>query len=70
MATRLSALALLPGGVTVFAVNPGWVKTDMGGARAPLPVEESVADLVALLDRADTTFSGRFVERDGTEVPW
>jgi NAD(P)-dependent dehydrogenase (short-subunit alcohol dehydrogenase family) len=70
MVTRMSALALTPRGVTCFAVNPGWVKTDMGGSRAPLPVSESVASLLALLDRADVTLAGRFVERDGSEVPW
>ena len=70
MVTRMSALALGPRGVACFAVNPGWVKTDMGGARAPLPVEESVESLLALVDRADTSFGGRFMERDGAEVPW
>ena len=70
MVTRMSALALSPRGVTCFAVNPGWVKTDMGGSRAPLPVAESVASLLALLDRADATFAGRLLERDGSEVPW
>jgi NAD(P)-dependent dehydrogenase (short-subunit alcohol dehydrogenase family) len=70
MVTRMSALALSPRGVVCFAVNPGWVKTDMGGPRAPLPVEESVASLLALIDRADPSFAGRFVERDGGEVPW
>ena len=70
MATRMSALALGPLGVSCFAVNPGWVKTDMGGARAPLTVEESVSSLLALIDRADASFGGRFMERDGSEVPW
>jgi len=42
----------LPGkvkaGQQVYAVHPGWVKTDMGGAEAPLSIEESASDIVKL----------------------
>jgi NAD(P)-dependent dehydrogenase (short-subunit alcohol dehydrogenase family) len=41
----------------IFAlINPGWVRTDMGGAGAPLTVEDSVATMrktIAGLTRAD-----------------
>jgi NAD(P)-dependent dehydrogenase (short-subunit alcohol dehydrogenase family) len=53
-------------GATLVAISPGWVRTDMGGAGAPLSVEESVAGMrrtVAALTRGDR---GRFLNHDGT----
>ena len=41
--------------VTVLAVAPGWVRTDMGGGGAPLAVEDSVRGVVDVLEsRAGT----------------
>ena len=58
-------------GVTVVVMHPGWVRTDMGGHdRAPLDADDSVAGLrkvIAGLTLADT---GRFLNYDGTDIPW
>ncbi len=70
MATRNIAHEVKGFGGIAIALHPGWVKTEMGGARAPLAVEDSVASLLALVDRADASFGGRFMERDGSDVPW
>jgi NAD(P)-dependent dehydrogenase (short-subunit alcohol dehydrogenase family) len=69
VAKAFSAL-LAPRGVTVVALHPGWVRTDMGGKGAPLEPAESVRGLrkvIAGLRHAD---SGRFLDNDGTEIPW
>jgi NAD(P)-dependent dehydrogenase (short-subunit alcohol dehydrogenase family) len=56
--------------ITVLAIAPGWVRTDMGGAGAPLSVEQSVRGIVDVLEtRAGTSRHG-FVDYRGREVAW
>ncbi|KKY37399.1 putative short chain dehydrogenase reductase sdr [Diaporthe ampelina] len=59
----------LPGAV-VLAVDPGWVKTRMGGDGAVLEPEESVAGILKVLHSAKTEDNGRFYSHDGSEQPW
>ena len=57
-------------GITVVALSPGWVRTDMGGAGAPLAPEASVTGLREVIDKLKSTDSGRFLSHDGREIPW
>lgn len=61
---------LRPMGVTCVMVHPGWVQTDMGGKEATLTPEVSVRGLLGVLDRAELSMSGRFLNYDGTGLPW
>jgi NAD(P)-dependent dehydrogenase (short-subunit alcohol dehydrogenase family) len=70
MASRSMALDFADAGLTFVVVNPGWVKTDMGGSHAPTPVEESVGNLIRLFDRLTPEDSGRFFNHTGEEVPY
>lgn len=67
MLTRSMAAELRPRGITVVAVTPGWVKTEIGGAQAPLSVEESARSLAAALGRISENDAGRFLDRDGRD---
>lgn len=50
--------------------HPGWVRTDMGGANADLPVDQSVTDMRATLARLTAADTGRFLNHDGQPIDW
>jgi NAD(P)-dependent dehydrogenase (short-subunit alcohol dehydrogenase family) len=54
----------------LVVMHPGWVKTDMGGAAAPLKPEDSVRDMRGVIARLDAGDNGRFFNHDGSELPW
>jgi NAD(P)-dependent dehydrogenase (short-subunit alcohol dehydrogenase family) len=64
------AATLASKGVIVVALSPGWVRTDMGGASAPLAPEASVAGLRKLIAGLKQSDSGRFLSHDGSPIPW
>ena len=70
MATVQMAHALAPLGIGVLAASPGWVRTEMGGDKAPLTARESVHDLLEMLDRRQDLGAGEFVDRNGEPLPW
>jgi NAD(P)-dependent dehydrogenase (short-subunit alcohol dehydrogenase family) len=52
-------------GATLVVLDPGWVRTDMGGASAAITPQESVHDLRALLAKVTSADNGGFFHRDG-----
>lgn len=68
-AARSLALDLLPHGVIVAMVNPGHVKTGIGGRNAPMTPTESVASMRDIIAELDTGHVGRFWHYDGRELP-
>jgi NAD(P)-dependent dehydrogenase (short-subunit alcohol dehydrogenase family) len=54
----------------MVVINPGWVKTEMGGADATLAVGDSVAMMRAALARLKPSETGVFVNFDGKRYPW
>jgi NAD(P)-dependent dehydrogenase (short-subunit alcohol dehydrogenase family) len=70
MAWSCLALEAKPRGVTAVLLSPGWVKTRMGGSGAHISSEQSVADMRRLIERLSIDDSGRFLRRNGSELPW
>ena len=64
------AATLAGRGIIVVALSPGWVRTDMGGAGAPLAPETSVAGLRRVIDGLTAAHSGKFFSHDGSTIPW
>src|SRR5690606_6775069 len=53
-----------PGAILV-ALSPGWVRTDMGGASAPLTPEDSVNAMRHTIARLTPRDGGRFIDHEG-----
>lgn len=70
MVMRSAAIDLAPRAITCVVVNPGWVKTDMGGPGARLTPADSVAALRRLISTFGPAHSGKFYNHDGREFPW
>jgi NAD(P)-dependent dehydrogenase (short-subunit alcohol dehydrogenase family) len=70
MLNRSLAHELRSEGFTCLTMHPGWVQTDMGGPRAPLPVAQSVAGLLRVIDGSGPADSGKFLSHAGIELNW
>lgn len=70
MASALLARALDDRGITVLALHPGWVQTDMGGQNATVSADASAAGLLQVIDGAAPEDSGRFLDWQGEALPW
>ncbi len=53
-----------------IALDPGWVRTDMGGSNAPTPVDESVRGLLQEIAKLTVSDSGAYRSRTGRQLQW
>lgn len=70
MALSLLAKELEPRGISVAIIDPGWVKTDMGGPGAQLTPGQSISGIRKVLAGDPKEISGKFVGYDGRERSW
>jgi NAD(P)-dependent dehydrogenase (short-subunit alcohol dehydrogenase family) len=70
MVTIKQAQALQEDGVTVIAMHPGWLRTDMGGSSADLDPAETATQIVATIASLTAGQTGHFLRWDGTTHPW
>ncbi|HSE73906.1 MAG TPA: SDR family oxidoreductase [Dongiaceae bacterium] len=57
-------------GITILLIHPGWVQTDMGGSSAPVTIEQSIAGVRRIIDKATPAESGHFYDYTGRQIPW
>lgn len=68
--TRTLSLELQGEDFICVAIHPGWVRTRMGGPKAPLSPEESGNALIAIIRQLSPADNGRFMGPDGNDMPW
>mgnify|MGYP000337832518 FL=1 len=64
------SIDLLSKGISVIALHPGWVRTDMGGPNALISIEESVNGMATVISKKSLDDTGKFFNFDGKEIPW
>ena len=57
-------------GIAVGSYHPGWVRTDRGGADAPVTPRDSAQGLRRVIAGATRDRSGSFTNYDGRPLPW
>lgn len=61
---------LVPDGIAVCVIDPGWVQTDMGGAAADNPPDLVARGIIDIADRLDMSGTGKFFKWSGEERPY
>ena len=64
------ALDLKARGIIAVVINPGWVKTDMGGAGATLEPAESIRAMRDVFQKLSLADSGKFLNYSGGTLTW
>lgn len=57
-------------GIACVLLHPGWVRTDMGGPTAAIDTTTSVRGMSDIIDGLQAKDNGRFINYDGTDIPW
>ena len=70
MAWHSLAMEVKRQGIVAAVLDPGWVRTRMGGASAPTPAEQSVSEMRRLIAGLTLEDSGAFLKRDGSRHGW
>lgn len=70
MLTRALAFDVRIDGITVIALHPGWVQTDLGGEDAPLTPKDSVRGMLKVINGLKEADTGKFLTWEGQENPW
>lgn len=61
---------LLPRGIAVVILHPGYVRTDMTGHQGFLDPPEAASKMILRLEELTLETSGRFLHANGEELPW
>ncbi|XP_014246377.1 uncharacterized protein LOC106664859 [Cimex lectularius] len=69
-ATKSLSIDLKPYDVLAVSIHPGWVRTELGGEKAPMSVEESTVQIVDTVSNLRPEQTGTFLNYDGKSLDW
>lgn len=64
------ALDLKSRGIAVYAIDPGWPKTDMGGQFASMEVDYCAKSILTTIERLEHEQTGKFYDWKGELLEW
>ena len=70
MLSKALAYDVRPLGITVVMIHPGWVQSEIGGEGAPLTPAESARGMLDVIEGLTPDDTARFLQWDGSELPW
>jgi NAD(P)-dependent dehydrogenase (short-subunit alcohol dehydrogenase family) len=70
MVMKSLSIDLAPRGITCVVMNPGWVRTDMGGSGGKLSPPESIKAMRSVIAALRPEDSGKFLNYTGKPYPW
>jgi NAD(P)-dependent dehydrogenase (short-subunit alcohol dehydrogenase family) len=70
MVMKSLSVDLVPEGIAVVMLHPGWVLTDMGGPNALIDTKTSVTGMRKVIEKLSLANTGKFIAYDGKEIPW
>ncbi|XP_055684133.1 C-factor [Lutzomyia longipalpis] len=70
IATKSMSVDLQGDKIMAISLHPGWVRTDLGGSKAPLDVETSVSGMINVIRGLTAEQNGKFLQYNGKELAW
>ncbi|MGH8249774.1 MAG: SDR family oxidoreductase [Steroidobacteraceae bacterium] len=70
MVMKSLAIDLAPRGIICIVMNPGWVRTDMGGSDGKMSPAESIQAMRSVIAALKPGDSGKFLNYNGKTYPW
>lgn len=70
MLTKILHNELKDKGIHVGCLHPGWVQTDMGTAKAPVTVSQSVCGCIQVMSNMNAENACVFTDYTGNPLPW
>lgn len=70
MLTKCQASDFIKDGIVSLSVHPGWVRTDLGGPRAPLSTKDSVEDIAYMIENCTEKHNGKYVRKGLVTEPY
>ncbi len=70
MVVKSLSLDLAPRGIICIVMNPGWVRTDMGGPRGTLAPADSIRAMRQVIAGLTPEDTGRFFNYNGKNYAW